>query len=187
MIIGIKGKDRVVLGFACWALSEVNDRDKTLEDNLPFKVFEDEGVIVACAERERSADILFADEAIENEIKEGKTSYEYVVNDIAPKIYAEMEQEHLLDEGRWPNCFVVAKGNSLSDVTPSFFVQDVEEYLVHGYVTEYIKSFLKYNADMPVEERIVGAFRFHVKMMGEHVFPIVLIDTKNFKVKVFTE
>ena len=188
MIIGIKEKDRAVLGFAYWALQEVNARDKVLEDNLPFKVFKDEGVIIACAERKITSDMLFVDENIEKMIKEGKTTYEDVVNDFAPMIHDGMAKENLLlDDGKWSNCFVVAKGNSLLDVTPSFFVRDVADFFSHGYSTEYVKSSLLYSKGKPAEERIIEAFRFHTQMMSDYMFPIVLIDTKDFQVKVITE
>lgn len=188
MIIGIKEKDRVVLGFAYWTLQEVNARDKVLEDNLPFKVFKDEDTIIACAEREIATDMLFTDENIETMIKEGKTTYEDVVNDFAPMIHDKMAKENLLlDDGNWSNCFVVAKGNSIVDVTPTFFVQDVADFFVHGFTTEYSKSNLLYSEGKPAEERIIEAFQFHTQMTCDHTFPIVLIDTKDFQMKVITE
>ena len=188
MIIGIKEKERVVLGFAYWALPEVNDRDKVLEDNLPIKVFKDEGVVIACAERKITSDMLFADENIEKMIKEGKTAYEDAVNEYAPMIHDKMAKENLLlDDGKWSNCFAVAKGNSLIDVTPSFFVRDVADFFVHGFTPEYVKSKLFCNEGKPAEERIIEAFRFHMQMMSDHVFPIVLIDTKDLQMKVITE
>lgn len=188
MIIGIKEKERVVLGFAYWALPEVNDRDKVLEDNLPIKVFKDEGVVIACAERKITSDMLFADENIEKMIKEGKTTYEDVVNDFAPMIHDRIAKENLLlDDGKWSNCFVVAKGNSVVDVTPSFFVQDVADFFVHGFTTEYSKSNLLYSEGKSAEERIIEALRFHTQMTSDHMSPIVLIDTKDFQMKVITE
>ena len=188
MIIGIKEKERVVLGFAYWALPEVNDRDKVLEDNLPFKVFKDEGVIIACAEREIGTDMLFVDENIEKMIKSGKTTYADAVNEFAPMIHDKMAKENLLlDDGKWSNCFVVAKGNSIVDVAPTFFVQDVADFFAHGFTTEYLNSSLLYSKGKTVEERIIEAFRFHGQMMSEYVFPIVLIDTKDLQMKVITE
>lgn len=188
MIIGIKEKDRVVLGFAYWALQEVNARDRVLEDNLPFKVFKDDGVIIACAERKISTDMLFADENIERMIKTGKTTYEDSVNEYALMIHDKMAKENLLrDDGTWSNCFAVAKGNSLVDVTPSFFVRDVADFFVHGFTVEYVKSSLLYSKGKLAEERIIEAFRFHTQMMSDHVFPIVLIDTKDLQMKVITE
>lgn len=188
MIIGIKEKDRVVLGCAYWALQEVNARDKVLEDNLPFKIFKDEGVIIACAERKISTDILFVDENIEKMIKEGKTTYEDVVNEYAPMVHDRMAKENLLsDDGNWSNCFVVAKGNSIVDVTPTFFVQDVADIFVHSFAPDHVKSKLACNKGKLAEERIIEAFRFHTQMMSDHVFPIVLIDTKDLQMKVITE
>ena len=188
MIIGIKEKDRVVLGFAYWALQEVNARDKVLEDNLPFKAFKDEGVIIACAERKITTDILFVDETIEKMIEEGKTTYEDAVNEYAPMIHNRMAKENLLlDDGNWSNCFVVAKGNSVLDVTPTFFVQDVTDFFVHGFTPDHVKSKLTCNEGKPAEERIIEAFRFHTQTMGDQMLPIVLIDTKDFQVKVITE
>ena len=188
MIIGIKEKDRMVLGFAYWTLQEVNARDKVLEDNLPFKVFKDEGVVIACAERKITSDMLFADENIEKMIKEGKTTYEDVVNDFAPMIHDRMAKENLLlDDGKWSNCFVVAKGNSVVDVTPTFFVQDVADFFAHGFTTEYVKSSLFYSVGKPAEERIIEAFRFHTQMMSDYMFPIVLVDTKDLQMKVITK
>lgn len=188
MIIGIKEKDRVVLGFAVWALPEMNAKDKVLEDNLPFEVFKEEGIIIACLEREIATDIIFADENIKNMLKAGKTTYENVVNEVVPMIHYRLARENLLlNNWKWSNCFVVAQGNSLVDVTPLFFVQDVADFFVHGFAPEYVKSRLCYNEGKPAEERIIDAFRFHAQMVSDHLFPIVLIDTKDFQIKVIAE
>ena len=188
MIVGIKENDRVVLGWSDWILPEVNDKDKVLKDNLPFKVVKEKGIVVCSYWRLPDTDIFFADEKLMKEITKDEVTYERMINDVVPLLEKIATENDLFDEdGKLNNCFTVAQTDKLYDVMSTEYVRDVTDFFVHGSSVDYMKGSLAYSRGRPAEERIEEGFRFHAKMMNERVFPIVLINTKTLCPQVITE
>ena len=62
MIIAVKEKDRVVVGFTnCDVYTRLADADYIDEENVPLK-FDEDGVLIGCASMDRRSDVLLYDE-----------------------------------------------------------------------------------------------------------------------------
>ncbi len=178
MIIGIKDNDRIVLGWSDWSDSSIFDNDKVLDDNLPFRIIKDKGIIIGCGKTKYDADIILSNETVMNECNKEELTYEGVINNIAPLLGGSV---------RWENSLSIAQGDKLFDISPTEYALDVTDYVVHGYYTDYAKSRLMCNMHKTAEDRIIDAFQFRGKMVGERVLPIVIVDTKTLQTKIITE
>ena len=178
MIIVIKEKDRVVVGFAN---SEWNypypDEDAMEAENIPVKHL--------CGAQERLlgftkasflADLFMYD----GELLVEPTTADEMKRDIAPMVQRAAKQFKRIDEDDgWQNAMIVVEGDRIFDVNTTFQVREIVNYVCHGYNIELVESVLDATAGEPAEERIRKAISYHAKMVGLAVPMIALFDTKS--------
>lgn len=185
MIIAIKDKDRVVLGFVNtdrWDC--ISEKDYIDEENVAIK-FSKTGKAFACAETNRRSDVLLYDETFLELDVTPKT----IVKEIVPHIKCSLQENNISidDNGNWGNCLIVCDNNTLYDVDPTFGFCEITDYICHGYNVDTLKSVLDATILLPAEERIIKAVKFISKIHKLNLFPFIITDTKDKQFKTITE
>ena len=181
MIIAIKDKDRVVIGYSLvesWG--RLSDSDYVDEENLPIK-FSDKGILFACSDMNRRSDILLFDDDLINMEINPKT----IVKDMIPYIKERLkENDKPVDaEGYWKNALIICDNEHIYDIGPKFVFFETDDYICHGYNIETIISVLDETDNLSPEERIVKAVSFSCKLQKDNLFPIVITDTRTKEFK----
>lgn len=185
MIIAIKEKDKVVIGYsiaAAWG--ELCKQDYVNEENLAIRFAED-GKLFACTEMNRRSDILLYDDEFLNMDITPKNIIQKVIPYIKKKL---KENGKPLDNGgRWKNALVICDNNKLYDIDPLFGFYEADDYVCHGYRVETLKCVLDETTELSAEERIMKAVVFVSELHKESMFPIIITDTKSKKFKYVYE
>lgn len=181
MIIAIREKDRVVVAFSgldSWC--NVAEEDYVDEENIAIR-FSKSGKIFGCGALNRVCDVVLYDE----EILQANITPSTIVREVVPRIKDCLkENEVALDsEGRWKNALVICDNKNIYDIDPLFGFYQADDYVCHGYSVEILKSVLDATSTLPAEERIIKAVSFASLMSKESLFPFVITDTKNKKLK----
>ena len=181
MIIAIKEKDKVVIGYSntdFWC--RLTDKDYVEEENVAIK-FSETGNIFAFANMDRRSDIfLYNDDFLNTEVNP-KTLVRTIIPYIKEKL---IENDKPVDEnGSWRNALVICNKNHIYDIDPMFGFYESNDYVCHGYRVETLKSVLDATTNLPAEERIMRAVNFSNKLHKENLFPIVITDTTSKKIK----
>ena len=93
-----------------------------------------------------------------------------------------------IDKGDWKNALVICDNEHIYDIGPKFAFREVHDFVCHGYrEVETIISVLDATPSISVEQRIIKAVSFASKVYKENLFPIVITDTKDGKLKVVYE
>lgn len=184
MIIAIKEKDKVVIGYSnAESWGRLSEKDYVDEENVAIK-FSEDGKLFACAEMNRRSDILLYDE----EFLSMKISAKSIVRDIVPYIKKKLkDNDQALDEGRWKNALIICDNERLYDIDPLFGLYEADDYVCHGYRVETLKCVLDETTEMSAEERIMKAIIFVSELHKESMFPIIITDTKSKKFKYVYE
>ena len=185
MIIAVKDKDRVVIGYTLadtWG--KLTDADYVDEENLAIR-FSETGKIFACSDMNRSSDILLFDDDLINMEINPKT----VVKEIIPYIKEKLKENDrpINSEGSWRNALLICDDEHIYDIGPKFAFCEGVDYICHGYAIESILSALDETKNLPAEERIVNAVRFYSRLCRESLFPLVITDTKTKQLKAIYE
>ena len=186
MIIAIKEKDKVVIGYTnldSWG--RLTNKDYVDEENLAIK-FSKTGKVFACSDMNRSSDVLLYDEELSNLDISPKS----IVKDIIPYIKERLKENDLpIDEnGSWKNALVICDNEHIYDIGPKFAFREVNDFVVHGYKeVDAVISALDATPSISAEQRIIKAVSFASKVYKENLFPLVITDTKDRKVKVVYE
>lgn len=180
MIIAIKEKDRVVVGYTNsdeWKMSASTCVD---EENVAMKYTKD-GTLLGFARMDRGSDILKYDEGLENI----EITPQSVVRDVIPQIKKALEKggKKLDKEKNWENTLTICLQNRIFDVSPRFYFREVEEFVCHGYATETLQSVLDETSHLPAEERIIKALTFAGELDHNDYFPVTITDTKTKQFK----
>ncbi|MBO7214273.1 MAG: hypothetical protein J6V66_02120 [Clostridia bacterium] len=181
MIIAIKEKDRVVVGFTneCWS-GIFADKDYLDEDNIAIK-FIGEDKIYAFANMNRASDILLNNQDFIDDEEVGAFD--------VPKYFIPFLKHQFKENGysykpdNWDNALVLCNNSTIYVIEPSFGFYEAEDYACHGYNTEILKSVLDETKHLPAEERIIKAVSFSTKINKCDLFPLILADTKTRKFK----
>ena len=185
MIIAIKEKDKVVIGYTnldSWG--RLTNKDYVDEENLAIK-FSKTGKVFACPNMNRRSDILLYDDELLNLDVSPKS----VVKEIIPYIKELLNENDIpIDKGDWKNALVICDNEHIYDIGPKFAFREVHDFVCHGYrEAETIISVLDATPSVSAEQRIIKAVSFASKMYKENLFPIVITDTKDGKLKVVYE
>ena len=185
MIIAIKEKDKVVIGYTnldSWG--RLTNKDYVDEENLAIK-FSKTGKVFACPNMNRRSDILLYDDELLNLDVSPKS----VVKEIIPYIKERLNENDIpIDKGDWKNALVICDNEHIYDIGPKFAFREVHDFVCHGYrEAETIISVLDATPSISAEQRIIKAVSFASKMYKENLFPIVITDTKDGKLKVVYE
>ena len=185
MIIAIKEKDKVVIGYTnldSWG--RITNKDYVDEENLAIK-FSKTGKVFACSDMNRRSDILLYDDELLNL----DVSPKNVVKEIIPYIKERLNENDIpIDKGDWKNALVICDNEHIYDIGPKFAFREVHDFVCHGYrEAETIISVLDATPSISAEQRIIKAVSFASKVYKENLFPIVITDTKDGKLKVVYE
>ena len=185
MIIAIKEKDKVVIGYTnldSWG--RLTNKDYVDEENLAIK-FSKTGKVFACPNMNRRSDILLYDDELLNLDVSPKS----VVKEIIPYIKELLNENDIpIDKGDWKNALVICDNEHIYDIGPKFAFREVHDFVCHGYrEAETIISVLDATPSISAEQRIIKAVSFASKVYKENLFPIVITDTKDGKLKVVYE
>ena len=185
MIIAIKEKDKVVIGYTnldSWG--RLTNKDYVDEENLAIK-FSKAGKVFACPNMNRRSDILLYDDELLNL----DVSPKNVVKEIIPYIKERLNENDIpIDKGDWKNALVICDNEHIYDIGPKFAFREVHDFVCHGYrEAETIISVLDATPSISAEQRIIKAVSFASKVYKENLFPIVITDTKDGKLKVVYE
>ena len=185
MIIAIKEKDKVVIGYTnldSWG--RLTNKDYVDEENLAIK-FSKTGKVFACPNMNRRSDILLYDDQLLNLDVSPKS----VVKEIIPYIKERLNENDIpIDKGDWKNALVICDNEHIYDIGPKFAFREAHDFICHGYrEAETIISVLDATPSISAEQRIIKAVSFASKMYKENLFPIVITDTKDGKLKVVYE
>lgn len=185
MIIAIKEKDKVVIGYTnldSWG--RLTNKDYVDEENLAIK-FSKTGKVFACPNMNRRSDILLYDDELLNLDVSPKS----VVKEIIPYIKERLNENDIpIDKGDWKNALVICDNEHIYDIGPKFAFREVHDFVCHGYrEAETVISVLDATSSIFAEQRIIKAVSFVSKMYKENLFPLVITDTKDGKLKVVYE
>ena len=185
MIIAIKEKDKVVIGYTnldSWG--RLTNKDYVDEENLAIK-FSKAGKVFACPNMNRRSDILLYDDELLNLDVSPKS----VVKEIIPYIKERLNENDIpIDKGDWKNALVICDNEHIYDIGPKFAFREVHDFVCHGYrEAETIISVLDATPSISAEQRIIKAVSFASKIYKENLFPLVITDTKDGKLKVIYE
>ena len=185
MIIAIKEKDKVVIGYTnldSWG--RLTNKDYVDEENLAIK-FSKTGKVFACSDMNRRSDILLYDDELLNL----DVSPKNVVKEIIPYIKERLNDNDIpIDKGDWKNALVICDNEHIYDIGPKFAFREVHDFVCHGYrEVDAVISALDATPSMSAEQRIIKAVSFASKVYKENLFPIVITDTKDGKLKVVYE
>ena len=186
MIIAIKEKDKVVIGYTnldTW--DRLANTDYVDEENLAIKCSKS-GKVFACSDMDRRSDILLYGEELSNLDISPKS----IVKDIIPYIKERLKENDLpIDEnGSWKNALVICDNEHIYDIGPKFAFREVNDFVVHGYKeVDAVISALDATPSISSEKRIVNSISFASKFYRKNLFPIVITDTKDGKLKVVYE
>ena len=185
MIIAIKEKDKVVIGYTnldIW--DRLANTDYVDEENLAIR-FSKLGKIFACSDMDRRSDILLYDEELLN----FDVSPKSIIKDIIPYIKERLKENDIpIDKGDWKNALVICDNEHIYDIGPKFVFREVHDFVVHGYrEVDAVISALDATPSMPAEQRIIEALSLASKVYKENLFPLVITDTKDGKLKVVYE
>lgn len=185
MIIAIKEKDKVVIGYTnldSWG--RLTNKDYVDEENLAIK-FSKTGKVFACPNMNRRSDILLYDDELLNL----DVSPKNVVKEIIPYIKERLNENDIpIDKGDWKNALVICDNEHIYDIGPKFAFREVHDFVCHGYrEVETVISVLDATPSISAEQRMIKAVSFASKVYKENLFPIVITDTKDGKLKVVYE
>lgn len=185
MIIAIKEKDKVVIGYTnldIW--DRLTNKDYVDEENLAIK-FSKTGKVFACPNMNRRSDILLYDDELLNLDVSPKS----VVKEIIPYIKERLNENDIpIDKGDWKNALVICDNEHIYDIGPKFAFREVHDFVCHGYrEAETVISVLDATPSISAEQRIIKAVSFASKVYKENLFPLVITDTKDRKIKVVYE
>ena len=185
MIIAIKEKDKVVIGYTnldSWG--RLANKDYVDEENLAIK-FSKTGKVFACPNMNRRSDILLYDDELLNL----DVSPKNVVKEIIPYIKERLNDNDIpIDKGDWKNALVICDNEHIYDIGPKFAFREVHDFVCHGYrEAETVISVLDATPSISAEQRIIKAVSFASKIYTENLFPLVITDTKDGKLKVIYE
>ena len=180
MIIAVKEKDRVVIGFSATDRMYASDMDFVDEENIAVKV-SNSGKVFGFATMDTCSDsLLYDDEFMNLEI-----APKAIIKDVIPYIKFELKElnKPLDEDGGWRNALVLCDDEHIYDIDTKFGFCEVDDYVCHGYEVETAKSVLDATVSLPAEERIIKAMTFIGKTNKVNLFPMVIIDTKSKKFK----
>ena len=186
MIIAIKEKDKVVIGYSnldSWC--SLTNKDYIDEENLAIK-FSNTDKMFVCSDMNRRSDVLLYVEELFN----CEVSPKSIVRDIIPYIKERLKENDLsIDENSgWKNTLTICDNEHIYDIGPKFGFREVYDFVCHGYrEVDVVISVLDETSHLPAEERIVNAVSFAGKLYKENLFPIVITDTKDKKFKAIYE
>ena len=186
MIIAIKEKDKVVIGYSnldSWC--SLTNKDYIDEENLAIK-FSNTDKMFVCSDMNRRSDVLLYDEELLN----CEVSPKSIVRDIIPYIKERLKENDLsIDENSgWKNTLTICDNEHIYDIGPKFAFREVHDFVCHGYrEAETIISVLDATPSISAEQRIIKAVSFASKIYKENLFPLVITDTKDGKLKVIYE
>lgn len=185
MIIAIKEKDRVVLGYTNvdgW--SRLAENDYVDEENVAMR-FSKNGNIFAFSALDGISDALCYDEEFLNL----EITPRGIVREVIPYIKDKMKamNKSISEKGSWNNALVIADGTHIYDVSPMFDFFEADDYVCHGFHVDTCKVVLCSTVGQPAEERIVKAMKFVRELYKESLFPLVITDTKTKKFKYIYE
>ncbi len=185
MIIAIKEKNKVVIGYTnldTW--DRLANTDYVDEENLAIR-FSKLGKVFACSDMDRRSDILLYDEELLNL----EVSPKSIGKDIIPYIKERLKENDIpIDKGDWKNALVICDNEHVYDIGPKFAFREVNDFVVHGYrEVDAVISALDATPSMSAEQRIIKAVSFASKVYKENLFPMIITDTKDRKIKVVYE
>lgn len=185
MIVAIKEKDRVVIGYSLtdsWGI--LSEKDYVDEENIAIK-FSNFGKAFALSDMSRSADILLYDDDFLNMEITAKN----IVKGLIPYVKRKLKENDIPIEkdGRWKNALIICDDEHIYDIDPSFGFYEAGDYVCHGYKVETLKSVLEETKNLPAEERIINAASFASKLYKESLFPLIITDTKTKQFKPIYE
>ena len=177
MIIAIKEKDRVVLGYSnveYWN-GVLAESDYVDEENIAIR-FSENGYVFACADMGRAADVLLYDDGFINDpdmdpksIVRFRASYIKETLDVNGVSY---------EKDNWKNALLMCNDEHIYGIDPGFGFYEAEDYACHGFHTDLMRSVLDNTKGLSARERIIQAASFSEEVSKEGVFPLVITDTK---------
>ena len=185
MIIAIKEKDRVVIGYTnldFW--TNLSDKDYIDEENVAINLSR-AGKVFAFAKMDKSTQILFYDESLLNV----EISPKNIVRQVIPYIKVQLQKGGECDDkNKWDNALLICDDLHVYCIGPTFNFVEASDYVCYGRAEkDNVLSVLDQTTELSAEERIKEAIRFTSKLRKESLYPFVITDTKTRKVKIINE
>ena len=181
MIIAIKEKERVVIGYSLTdSWDSLSEKDYVDEENIAIE-FSDTGKVFALSDMNRRADILLYDDDFLNM----EITPKNIVKELIPYIKKKLKEngKPIREDGRWKNALVICDNEHIYDIDPKFGFYEADDYACHGYKVETLKSVLDETKNLPAEERMIKAVSFASRLHRESLFPLIITDTKTKRFK----
>lgn len=179
MIIAIKENDSVVLGYSnrdLWL--QLLESDHTDPENVAIKYAEN-GTLFAFTYTDRASDILlYNDTLMETEI-----NMKALIRDVVPFMKEELKDARCIKDGSFGNALIIYQNGHLYDISPTFSVTEIDDYVCHGYRASYAQGILDLTKNMKAKDRIIEAFSYFSRATNQNMFPLVITDTKTKKFK----
>ena len=179
MIIAIKEKDRAVIGYSNRDLwYHLQNEDHVDEENVAIRHTEN-GSLFACSYTDRAADTILYDK----ELLSTEVNMKSLVRDIIPYLKENLDASHCIKDGSFGNTLIIYQDGNLYDISPTFSVTEVDDYICHSFKSSALMGVLDLTKGMNARERIFEAFSFMSKEFNENLFPMVITDTKTKKIE----
>ena len=184
MIIAVKDKERVVLGYSnLQSMSKFLKKDYVDEENVPIKISSN-GNVFAFGRLSRESDLFLYDKTfLEMEITP-KT----IVREVIPYIKQRLEENGCpIKDGEWKNNLIISADNRIYCIDTAFEFFEAYDYHVFSYSSDEFMAVLDETAEMNPEQRITNAVSFIEEIYSGELFPMVILDTKSKKIKPIYE
>ena len=181
MIIAIKEKDKVVVGYSnvdYWLT--ISDKDTVDEENIAIKVSPTGKLFVMGALNRTSDLFLYDDEFLSMEI-----SPQNIIRKVIPYIKDKLREKGKNKENEWDNALIICDNESIYALNCAFEFYEVDDYCCYGFKKETLQSVLDENKGLPAEQRILETINFMTKQYKKDFFPLTIIDTKTKEFKHF--
>ena len=183
MFIGVKDKDRFIVGYSIRDVSvNMDERDLLLEDNYPvWKVRGNKGALIVCSELDFASTML----------KYNKKLFDFDICDenifggFISKLKSFLDQFDLIEDSvHWNNQMLIIKEDCAYLISDVFSIEKVVDYCSSNQWMDLVTGSLARSADVTVEKKIVDSYELIDKMRAKNMFPIALYDSKTGKRKV---
>jgi hypothetical protein len=177
MIIAIKDGEKALLAYVnTYDTVNLSAQDFYDEENIPFKICKEKGMVCGFCEFTRLSDKLLYDD----EFLAGEITPQAFRRDIIPYIKEKAGEENFISKGKWENDFIVCKGNKIYGVDGDFVLREGTDFLMFGIGRDAVKGVLDATKGLPARERIAKAIDFYGETTRSNYYPIAIVDTEKF-------
>lgn len=179
----IKEDNRVYLIESTYSYSSYGEQDQALiPENMPiFRVYKSKiligGDCIPDLEAIRYLHLPFPKEL----------SAVNLLNKIVPHIKSVFEYLGRLNEDGDLSSIVFAKADKVFALTPNSAIREIFKEEAIGWQDDRLRYALAITEGMPLDERIQKIYKIVGKILGVNMFPLIMMDSKSFKLKIIEE